>query len=264
MPGLASDDTNGVALSATPKAVQNTIHTRVGAGKLEGIDQSCENGEITFDVDWTEKTGEKRAFTVAEDGTLLSVQVELSQTPAEVQKAIQTESGGSPLKCLEKDVEDPDDISYDVLVAKDGRERWFTLDEDGTLLSKEITLGETPPPVQEAVRKKAAGNPVERIEEIFDAEITFEITITSSGGEKSFTAATNGVVLTEQVALENIPQPARKTIRQQIGEGKILRIDRSLVEKKMGVLPFQVQGRKDGKPFDFSVGPKGRFLGKDE
>jgi hypothetical protein len=32
----------------------------------------------------------------------------------------------------------------------------------------------------------------------------------------------------------------------------------------MGVFPFEVEGRKDGKPFDFSVGPKGRFLGMDD
>jgi hypothetical protein len=29
-------------------------------------------------------------------------------------------------------------------------------------------------------------------------------------------------------------------------------------------LSYDVQGRKEGKPFDFSVGPGGRFLGMDE
>jgi hypothetical protein len=28
-------------------------------------------------------------------------------------------------------------------------------------------------------------------------------------------------------------------------------------------LPYEVEGRKDGKTFDFSVGPRGRFLGMD-
>jgi hypothetical protein len=36
------------------------------------------------------------------------------------------------------------------------------------------------------------------------------------------------------------------------------------VEKKAGVLPYEVTGRKDGKPFNFSVGPRGRFLGMDD
>ena len=76
--------------------------------------------------------------------------------------------------------------------------------------------------------------------------------------------AANGVLLREQVALEDTPSAARKTIRERMGNGTILRIDKSLVEKRMGVLPYEVQGRKAGKPFDFSVGPRGRFLGMDE
>jgi hypothetical protein len=68
----------------------------------------------------------------------------------------------------------------------------------------------------------------------------------------------------EQVALEDTIPAVRKTIRQKMGDGKILRIDKSLVEKRMGVLAFEVQGRKDGKPFNFSVGPQGRFLWMDD
>lgn len=67
----------------------------------------------------------------------------------------------------------------------------------------------------------------------------------------------------KSVALSETP-PARKTIREQIGGGKILRIDRSLFEKQAGVLPYEVEGRKDGRPFDFSVGPHGKFLGMDD
>jgi len=55
----------------------------------------------------------------------------------------------------------------------------------------------------------------------------------------------------------------RKTIKEQIGDGTRLRIDRSFAEAK-GVMPYEVQGRKNGKPFDFSIGPRGRFLGMDD
>jgi len=261
---LAGDDTNTVALSATPAAVQKAINARIGAGKLESIAKSFEGGEITFDVDWTDKNEKECGFTLAEDGTLLNVEVELTETSPAVQKTIQLQASGSVLESLEKVVEDPNNISYDVQVAKNGRARGFTVDEDGTLLSKEVALTETPEQVQKAVQKKAAGGQIKSIEEVFDDEITYDVTITSGGGEKSFTVATNGVLLREQVALEETPLAARKTIRQKIGNGTILGIDKSLVEKKMGVLPYEVQGRKEGKPFDFSVGPKGRFLGMDE
>ena len=63
--------------------------------------------------------------------------------------------------------------------------------------------------------------------------------------------------------MEETPPAVRRTIRARMGDGKVLRIDRSFVEQQ-GVMPYEVQGRKDGKPFDFSVGPRGRFLGMDD
>jgi len=73
----------------------------------------------------------------------------------------------------------------------------------------------------------------------------------------------DGSLSSEQVSLDQVPAPAQRTIKNQIGDGKILRIDKSFVKEK-GVLPYEVQGRKDGKPFDFSVGPRGRFLGMND
>jgi len=67
-----------------------------------------------------------------------------------------------------------------------------------------------------------------------------------------------------EVTLRDVAPKARNSIQSQIGDGKILRIDQSMSEIDKGVLPYQVEGRKDGKPFDFSVGPKGRFLGMDD
>jgi hypothetical protein len=57
--------------------------------------------------------------------------------------------------------------------------------------------------------------------------------------------------------------PFRQTLTNRIGNGRILQIDRSFLKKKE-VFPYEIEGLKDGKPFDFSVGPKGRFLGMDD
>jgi hypothetical protein len=40
-------------------------------------------------------------------------------------------------------------------------------------------------------------------------------------------------------------------------------VDKSF-DARRGVLPYEIEARKDGKPFNFSVGPKGRFLGMDD
>jgi hypothetical protein len=67
----------------------------------------------------------------------------------------------------------------------------------------------------------------------------------------------------KEVSLNQVPVRARATIQNRMGDGTILRVDKSFVRRN-NVLPFEVEGRKDGKPFDFSVAPRGRFLGMDD
>jgi hypothetical protein len=107
---------------------------------------------------------------------------------------------------------------------------------------------------------------VQSIDQNFDPDgITFDVVATGkNGANNSFTVGPDGTLLSVEVTLAQVPPPARKTIESQIGTGKIIRIDRELVDMTLGVLPYDVEGRKDGKPFDFSVGPKGRFLGMDD
>jgi hypothetical protein len=88
--------------------------------------------------------------------------------------------------------------------------------------------------------------------------------VTKAGARKTFSVAPDGRLLSVGVSLEQVPPGARRTITAKIGDGKILEIDKSLVEKEDNVLPYEVQGRKAGREFDFSVGPRGRFLGMDE
>jgi hypothetical protein len=71
-----------------------------------------------------------------------------------------------------------------------------------------------------------------------------------------------GKLDTRQVFLEELSPAAKATVQRIIGKGKLVRIDQTF-EKKKGVIPFEVEGVVDGKPYDFSVGPNGRFLGVD-
>ncbi len=260
-PAIAYDDT--VALSATPKAVQAAINARIAGGKLDAIESSKENGEVTFDVDWVDKNGKDCSFTVADDGTILSEEVELADVPAPVQRAIKEQATGFELESLEKSVDDPANISYSVEVSKDGKSKWFTVAADGSLSSKEIALADAPAAVQAIVKQKSAGGEIESVEQNFEDGITFDITLSSGGVESSFLVSLTGAIVSEQMDMATLPEGVKTTIREHIGNGKVLRVDRNLAEKRSNVFPFEVHGRKDGKPFDFSVGPRGRFLGMD-
>jgi uncharacterized membrane protein YkoI len=262
---FADDKSQAVSLSETPASVQKTIQAQTGGGKTGEIDKTWDAGETVYDVELTAADGAARDFSVADDGTLLSVEVPLAEMPATVQSAIKTLTGDGALESIDKNLDDLE-TNYDVEVtAKNGREKSFTIADDGTLLSEEVALNETPDAVQKKIAAQIADAKLESIDENFDDDDTnYDVEFTAKdGSEKSFAVEMDGSLSSEEVTLGEIPAAAQKTIKNQIGDGKILRIDRSLTREK-SVLPFEVQGRKNGKPFDFSVGPRGRFLGMDD
>jgi len=254
-----------VALSEAPPAVQKTIQTQAGDGTLGEIDKALNGGETVYNVELTAKDGHERDFTVDEDGTLLSVEIALTEAPAPVQKSIQTLTNQGELNGINKNLDDSD-VTYDVeLTAKDGQEKDFTIDEDGTLLSAEVALSETPEMVQKTIQTRVGDGNLGSIDKNFDeAGINYDVEMTTKEGRnKGFIVAADGSLVSAQVTLEETLPAVRRTIKRQIGDGKVLRIDLSFVKEK-GVFPYEIEGRKDGKPFDFSVGPKGRFLGMDD
>ncbi|HEY1790384.1 MAG TPA: hypothetical protein VGJ73_19715 [Verrucomicrobiae bacterium] len=260
---IFADET--VALSDAPAAVQKIVQAQAADGKMGDITRRAEDLDTVYDVDLTAKDGSERDFTVAHDGTLLSIEVTLDDTPAEVRQTIKSELGGGSLDSIDKNVNDAD-ASYDIEgTGKDGKEMDFTVDEDGTLSSRQIALNAAPDAVQKTITAQLNGGKMETIDENFDDDGTnFDVTVTSSDDSKtSFNVAVDGTMTSKQISLDEVPAHARATIRNRIGDGTILRVDKSFVRRD-NVLPFEVEGRKDGKPFDFSVAPRGRFLGMDD
>ncbi len=260
---FAHDDT--VKLSDTPAAVQKIIQAQVADGTMGDITKNADDEETVFDVDLTAKDGSNRDFSVAQDGTLLSTEVNLPETPDDAQKTIQSKLAGATLDNIDKNLADAD-VSFDVEgTGKDGKDKKFTVADDGTILSREITLAEAPDAVQKTINEKLEGGKVTSIDENFDDDGTnFDVSVTASDDlKKSFNVLANGTFASERVPLADVPPRARATIKDHIGDGTVLRVDKSFI-KERGVDPYEVEGRKDGKPFDFSVGPRGKFLGMDQ
>ena len=254
-----------VTLAETPAAVQKTVTVQVGAGKLEGIDKTFDDGEVGYEVVMTTKDGRERSFTVDQDGTLTSIEVTLAETPATVQKTVTTQVGAGKLESIEKTF-DAGEVSYEVMMkTREGQAREFTVEENGTLASVEVALAETPAPVQKTVTAQVGTGKLEKISKVFDdQDITYEAEMTTADGKgRDFTVGAKGKLLSVQVILDELAPDVQKTIKEQIGAGRIVRIAKSF-ELKKKVQPYEVEGRKDGKPFNFSVGPQGRFLGRDE
>lgn len=262
---FAADDAKTVALSEAPAAVQKAIAAQIGDGKVEDIDRSKENGETVFEVNYSAKSGTEHDFTVADDGTLLSIGIALADVPAAVQKTIRAQLSGAEVTGINKNVADTE-VSFDVTVTKDGHEKSFNVSNDGALSSKSVELSETPAAVQATIKAEIAGGSLESIDEDLDPEgNSFDVeAVARGGGRKTFSVAPDGRLTSQGVALDQVPPAARKTIVEKIGDGKVLAIDKVLSEKEERVQSYDVQGRKAGREFDFSVGPRGRFLGMDE
>ena len=256
-------DDASVPLSQTPVVVQRTIQRQIGDAKLDDISKSTSDEEEVYDVGATGRDGSDRDFSVAADGTLLSVEVTLAGTPAAAQTAIRSELEGGTLDSIDKNIADSE-ISYDVSGAGgDGEKRNFTVAEDGTLLSIEVAPGGTPAAVRRTIASQSAGGQVKTVDENFDQDGTNYDVEVGGGSGKSFSVAADGTLTSERIALAKLPPVVRRAIEARIGDGTVLRVDRCF-EKERGVFPFEVEGRKDGKPYDFSVGPRGRFLGMDD
>ena len=258
----AAEPTTTVQINQVPPAARRAIEQELAGAKITEIERDEDDGSFT--VSYKAKGGEERDFTVGEDGTLLSVEVALDEVPPPVQRTIKAQVGAGTIENVEKSFNE-DEISYDVdMKSKDGVERSFSVTLDGKLQAMQLFLNETPAAVKKTIESSLGAAKVEDIFHIFEAgETSYYVEVRRDGKLRDFSVAENGKLQSVQVFLSETPPEVQATIKEKIGNGKLERVDKSF-EPRRGVLPYEIEGRKGGKPFNFSVGPKGRFLGMDD
>jgi len=243
-----------------PPAVQRAITVQVGRGTLEGVAKQFDDGETTYLAGITTADGDERDFILAEDGTLVSAEVSLSELSTAIQTTVNNHVGQGKLEGIDKTFDDGE-ISYEATMTNPaGQERNFTIADDGTLESEEVSLADLPPAVQAAINAQLGQGKLDGIDETFDggASTGYGATMTTSTGQKrDFTISDQGTLVSREVWLAHTSPAVHKTITQTIGDGKITRID-----EYFGVFPhYEIDGIKDGAPFNFIVGLKGKFRG---
>jgi len=259
----AGNSPKTILIQDVPSAARKTIQTEQGHAALGEIQLGEEDGKKTYTVNLTED-GHERELIVAEDGTLLSKEVTLEETPPPVRNTIQGQLRQGSLESIEKTLDD-DEINYEVtMTAKDGTERSFTVGVDGKLLSVQTTLAEVPAPVRKAIESGIGTGKLESIDHMFEDDGTsYYVEFSREGKVRDLSVGEDGRLQSMQVFLSETPAAVQSTIKDKLGSGQIVRIDRSF-EQRNGVFPYEIEGRKDGKPFNFSVGPRGKFLGMDD
>jgi uncharacterized membrane protein YkoI len=250
-----------LSLDEIPPAVKTTVKKQLEGGQLVGIEKDDEDGEVSFTVQFTNKTGAHRELTVGEDGNLLTLEVALEEAPMEVQKTIRTQTGQNKIKQIDKTFE-AGDVSYEVDISlADGSTRSFSIDAAGKLTRLQIGLEALPAAVRKTIDANLHGGVlVEAYKLIDDADISYEGEVERDGKNHELVVAADGKLESLELTMAEVTGPARKTIDEKVGNGKILRIDKTF-ELQQGVMPYEIEARKDGKIIRFSVGPRGRFLG---
>ncbi len=252
--------TGTVSFTDLPAAAQKTVQEQLRGGKVGEIDSDEQDGEACYTVTIA-RAGQEQDVTVAVDGRLLSVEVELAETPVAVQKTIQTELRGGTLDSVEKAFEDDGGFRYEVdTTTKDGADRAFAVAADGNLVSMQVTLEELPAAVRKTIQEHAANGTLGDIYRMFEgSEISYTVEMTRNGKDREFSVTADGKLESVRVFPAELPALGQKTLRETIGTGKLVRIDKT-VDDSM----FHIESRKDGKPFDFKIGPGGRFRGMED
>jgi uncharacterized membrane protein YkoI len=183
--------------------------------------------------------------------------ITLAELPEAVQKAINAKSEGGKLGEIEK-VEEDDDVSYEVGLVKDGKDRDFSVDDEGALLSEQVYFPETPAPVQKTIRALLAKATSGSIDREFDDEVvTYELSWANKDGkDRSATIAIDGKVLSLQMSLDEVPAAARKVIEEHSAGAKLGDIFR---ESDEDGIYYDVEMTKNGKERGFTVGESGKL-----
>jgi len=178
-----------------------------------------------------------------------------------VQKAIQALVGQGTVESIDKTL-DGSEVLYDVdWKTKEGATRSCSLLENGKLASVQVNPEETPPAVQAAIATEVGKG---QLQEVFksmeDNAIYYDVTVNRDGKDREFTLTEAGKLDSRQVFLAELSPAVQSSIQRIIGQGRLLRIDQ-VFEMKKGGFPYEVESVVNGKPFDFTIGPKGAFLG---
>ncbi len=247
-----------------PAPVWKTFQSATGGAQAGTIERSDEDGDVVYDVTFTAKTGGERHVSIAQDGKLLSLEMQMEDVPPPVKKTITEQIADGTLQGIEKTT-DGDAPAYDVdFTLKAGGDRSLSIAEDGTLLSREVSLEEAPAEVQKTIKTQIAGGELGRIDQTFDAgEVTFDVEYADKSGKgTAFSVAPSGKLLSVDVDLKDTPAEVQQTIKDKVGAGKVTGVSKVFGAKK-GAVHYEVQSEVDGKPLDFRVGAKGKFLGTD-
>jgi uncharacterized membrane protein YkoI len=132
-----------------------------------------------------------------------------------------------------------------------------------------LKLGDLPPAVQRTVNKEAAGREIGEItSDIVDGHPAYKIEFRERGVNPRFFVGENGALLRPPekppvlgigTTFARTPTAVQQTIRREIGEGEITKIDKEGLSGPATIYKVEVK-EKDGTTFELRIGDNGKVL----
>ena len=260
---ISAKEPQGITLSELPPRAQQTIKAELQGAQVGEIEKDTADGKTFYDV--VLARGEaSRHLTVDAQGNLIRAQVALTDTPAAVQKVIQSQVGKNKIGDIDRTSEDGETIFSVDLIAPNGEAHSLSVAEDGKWFSLELQLSDAPGPVQKTVRNHLGKGKLEEISKVNDdGDVYFEADINLDGKTRTLTIGPRGRVLSEEeeVSLKELPEAVQRVVRTNLGGGQLSSITKVTEGREV---TYEVEAMKAGKELSFAVGGDGKFLGFDE
>ena len=260
---VTAKEPEGITLSELPPRVQQMIKAELKGSQLGEIEVATADGKTFYDV-LLAKGEASRHLTVDAQGNLIRAQVAFTETPAAVQKVIQSQLGKNKLADIDRTSEGGETIFAVDLLAPNGDARSLSVAEDGKWFSLELPLSEAPGAVQKTIRSHLGKGKLEELSKVHDdGDIYYEAEISVDGKARTLTIGPRGRVLSEEeeVSLKELPEAVQKAVKASLGAGQLTSITKVTEGRE---ITYEVEATKAGKELSFAVGGDGKFLGFDE
>ena len=203
-------------------------------------------------------------------------EISMSQVPQAVKTAIEKYATGGKIVEVILDKEDGETL-YEAVVLRDGKKTEYEFSSSGQLLEeegenegeeseesdseREIQLSDAPAAVQVAFQKAAKGNPILKVEQETDDDVsTYEADFEIEGVKHSVKCAVTGEVM--ELENEVNPQSLPKAVLSGLNE----EYPGAVIDKAESVMLifYEVEMKKDGKTFEVKVSASGDVDDDDE
>jgi uncharacterized membrane protein YkoI len=221
-----------IEIGQLPPAVKKTLDASTNGDAVKQITVQHMNGRSVYDVELERKNALNPRLRIAEDGQLLR---DTTATDAANVPVVYPEAGVPVMPVVPK-----------------------------------LSLSDVPGPVQQTIKKEATGREIATIERgIWNGQASYRVTFRERGRNPEFYVANNGSLLKPVekppglasmfmgTQFEDAPAAVQETIRRQVGDGEIVKIDK---ERRGDNTGYKVDIKDTRGTYQIRVSENGEIL----